>query len=131
MNKLLCRTIILGVLFAQPVSASELTYQPVNPAFGGFAANADWLLATAEAQRDEETSLTDPREDFASQVSRFLLSNIASNISNQILGEDAADSGVFVIDGTTIEFANDGTNVDVTISSPTGSTTLQIPSPTF
>lgn len=131
MKQLLCITGLLAVLLAQPAQASEITYQPVNPAFGGFAGNADWLLATAEAQRKEENTSTDPREDFASQVSRFLLSNIASNISNQILGEDAADSGIFIIDGTTIEFNNDGTNVDVTISSPTGSTTLQIPSPTF
>lgn len=116
---------------AATVQASELRYQPVNPSFGGFPGNADGLMRSAEAQKDTDDSLSDAREDFGSQVTRYLLSNIASNISEAILGEDAAASGIFTVEGTTIEFTNNGTVVDIIITNASGSTQLQIPAPTF
>lgn len=113
------------------VSASEMRYQAVNPAFGGYPGNGDYLMRTADAQKPTKSSLGDPRETFGAQVTRYLLSSIAANISSQILGEDAADSGIFVLQDTTIEFNRVGSIVNVTITNATGSTNLQLPVQTF
>jgi hypothetical protein len=41
-----------GILAAATasVSASQLTYKPVNPSFGGDPQNGNWLLSQASAQ---------------------------------------------------------------------------------
>jgi|SRR5665213_2103487 len=42
--------IILAVPLVGAASASQLTYAPVNPTFGGNPLNGNYLLSTAQAQ---------------------------------------------------------------------------------
>lgn len=135
------RTTLLGslvgaglLLAALPAAASELIYQPVNPSFGGNPFNGSYLLSIANAQNlylPERTRLS-PIQDFERRVQSALLGRIASEITNQILGEDAKDSGVFQIDSTRIEFQYVGDEVFISISDGAGgSTEIIIPAPTF
>ena len=46
-----CLTIFAGaILVCGPASATQLTYTPVNPTFGGSGLNGSYLLSVGEAQ---------------------------------------------------------------------------------
>lgn len=124
----------LLIALATPALASELVYQPVNPNFGGNSFNGAYLQALANAQNlhlPEEASRS-PLEDFQRRVQSALLGRIASEITNQILGEDALNSGTFNIDSTTVFFEHIGGEVHIVITDGLGgSTEITIPEPTF
>jgi curli production assembly/transport component CsgF len=72
----------------------ELKYEPINPNFGGNPFNGAYLLNNGTAQRQFRAPRRqrDPVEDFSNSISSSLLNKISREISDQILGEDAADS---------------------------------------
>lgn len=76
------RNLLTLALFGYAVSAmgQQLTYRPVNPAFGGDTFNYQWLLSSANAQNDF-TQDANSREDQTS------LSNFAESLNRQILGQ--------------------------------------------
>jgi curli production assembly/transport component CsgF len=80
--------IVLTVaLSATSGQATEIVYQPVNPAFGGMPGNGAALLNTALAQR-KETSGTKPKtalEQFTETLQRSILSRISSAMSSSIV----------------------------------------------
>jgi len=59
----------------------QLSYKPINPAFGGETFNYQWLLSSANAQN----SFTDP--DAASRDDESSLSAFSENLNNQILSQ--------------------------------------------
>lgn len=117
--------------------ASELTYQPVNPNFGGNPFNYQPLLNSAIEQNhfQEPTTATtrDPLADFERSLQSRLLSRLSSDIADAIFGEDAADQGSFTVGDTIIDFINDGSIVTVVLTDGAtgGSTTIQLPVPSF
>ena len=72
------------VLFPLFLSAQEMVYKPVNPAFGGDTFNYQWLLSSANAQNtfEEESdfSFGDESEldNFTESLNRQLLNKITS-----------------------------------------------------
>ena len=83
--------------------AGSLTYQPVNPSFGGSPLNGPWLLQQGQAQNEFERKekkksqllspsgrgeLT-PGQQFARQLQGQLYGSLANKITEAIFGENA------------------------------------------
>ena len=118
-------SIILSVssisLLSLNSSASPIVYQPTNPSFGGNPFNSSHYINLANEQKSFSSARSsiasrDPLEDFSRTVQRSLLSRLSQNISDSILGDDAQDSGTFLVGDTQIFFENDGTNISIDVS---------------
>ena len=137
---------IVALLTSGVASASPLTYQPNNPSFGGSPLNGSWLLqqgtsqniyvrqeqqAQALAQRiaqaQQTQTATSTANNFAAIINARLLAAVADRITNAIFGENAQQSGTFVVQGTTIAFQQIGANVQITVNDGTSVSTVQVP----
>lgn len=101
---------LLFLVFAYTASnAQQLTYKPINPAFGGDTFNYQWLIQSAEAQN----KFTDPADDLVDEISeldsfteglnRQLLSGFSRQILNLQLGDQELRPGVFTIGSYEVE----------------------------
>lgn len=130
---LACCTLI--ALLSTATHASELRYKPVNPSFGGSSFNSSHLFATADANNHykEPRENYNSIENFSRTITNSLLSRISSEISEQIYGENAQDSGTFLIGDTKVDFNRQDGQIFVNINDlGTGATTtVEIPAPTF
>lgn len=130
--------------------AGQLEYTPVNPLFGGSPLNGSYLLGQASANNfmftqspaskqaaaaaaAKSATTQNPVQQFQSQITSSLLSQIAYQVSQEIIGPHAQDSGKFNLNGEIISFSRDGGQVTINIVDSTtgGTTTIQIPVPTF
>ncbi len=130
-------------LLADPAAiASQLTYTPVNPSFGGSPFNGAYVLGQATANnykflqnKSAQAQQTGPSsvQQFQQQITSALLSQIATQVSQEILGENAKTSGTFNINGEVIQFNRAGgqVNIAITDAASGGVTNIQIPVPTF
>lgn len=87
--------------------SQQLTYEPINPAFGGDTFNYQWLLSSANAQN----SFEDPsaaREDrtslgqFAENLNRQLLNQLSRGLFDNQLGE-GLEEGTFTFGSLSLE----------------------------
>lgn len=89
-------------------SAQDLSYQPINPRFGGNPFNSNHLLGEANAQnkyRDPNDASNQSQADlFAQQLQSRLLSALSSQVVDAIFGADPQQSGVIKFGGQTIRF---------------------------
>ncbi len=128
--------VFLGSFLLAPVdrsSARDITYTPVSPAFGGSPLNGSYILGLAGANNDRYTesprsrrerqareaalgSTSDPVQMFQRQITASLLTQIATSIGQQILGENARDSGTFSVGGTVVNFRREGGQVKIDIA---------------
>ena len=129
--------------------ARDLVYTPVSPSFGGSPLNGSYVLGLAAAnnyqytespeakkQRRTQQALqgdTSPAAQFERQITASLLSQVASTIGQQILGENARNSGTFAVGSTTVNFNRVGgqVNIDIVEGSTGARTNIQIPVPQF
>ncbi len=130
-----------GVVFgffllpADITTATELVWTPVNPSFGGLAYNADWLLASANAQnkyadRQQPTDrVGDLIQDFNANVQRQILSRLADRIVSKAFGEEGLEGGFYDLGDFTVDVGADVSGINVVlINKSSGSqTTIQIP----
>lgn len=128
--------LVAGLIMAPVAGADELRYHPVNPSFGGSPFNGANLLNNAQEQRQfdaPEKPRASALEEFQDNVTRALMSDISRKISDQILGEDAKDSGTFSVGSTTVNFHRQGPDViiDMNDSSTGGQTQITLPVPTY
>lgn len=142
---LLCAVGLIAAGLA-PAAAGPLTYQPTNPSFGGSPLNGGWLQSQATAQniyiRKKETSralaqaalqaqqvqsATSPASNFAAIINSRLLAAVADRITTAIFGENAQQSGTFVVQGTTIAFRQVNGNVEITVNDGTSTSTVTVP----
>lgn len=113
--------------------AQDMTYQPINPTFGGNPFNSSHLLGLANAQNDRKdptaTSSNSEADVFARQLQSRLLSALSSQIVDAIFGENPQQSGTISFGGQTINFVRDLENVTLTITNDgTGQvTTIVVP----
>lgn len=135
---------LIACLMAGSAGASDLVYQPTSPSFGGSPLNGTYVLGLSGAnnyrfnenprtrQRNQGLG-TDPVQQFRTQVTSSLLSQIASQIGQQILGENARDSGTFNLSGTIVDFNRAGGQININVrDTVSGSqTAIQIPVPNF
>jgi len=94
---LLFATGLMGALFlnVSAVSAQEMVWRPLNPAFGGNPGNYGWMLNSANTQNlHEETRESgfqrDPLADFQNSLQRQVLSQLTRDIVRREFGEGEA-----------------------------------------
>ncbi len=137
-----------AVFTGLPASARDLVYQPVSPSFGGSPLNGSYVLGLAGANnfnhtenpraraerraQDAVNGANDPVQQFSRQITSSLLSQIATTIGQQIIGENARDRGTFNLNGTVVNFNRVGGQINIDIAEPTGGrTNIQIPVPQY
>jgi curli production assembly/transport component CsgF len=117
------------------LSAQQLTYKPINPAFGGDTFNYQWLLQSAESQNrftdpaldrnaDEQSEL----DSFADGLNRQLLSQLSRALLNsQIDLSNGLEPGTFSFGNLEVEVLDslDGLVVNI-LDTSTGDTTQVI-----
>lgn len=117
MKKLLLFIFILTSYFCV---GQQLTYTPINPAFGGETFNYQWLLSSANAQN----SFTDPSlslnnessslEDFTETLNRQILSQLSRSLFETQLG-DSLQEGNFTFGSLALEIYDSAEGLVVNI----------------
>ena len=139
---LLCFCAVLLGPACAPVTAGSIVYTPVNPQFGGSPLNGSTLLALGQAQNLPQlfatqraaaasklagTTSQTPGQIFAQQLTSQLYSSLANEITSSIFGPNAQNSGTFSFQGTTINFARNGANIDISINDGQTITNVTVP----
>lgn len=127
---------IAVVVLTSPCFAQDITYQPVNPSFGGNPFNSSHLLGIANAQNDyrdpRTVASTNSQADiFARQLQSRLLSALSSQIVDAIFGENPQQSGTIQFGGQTIDFVRGLEEVTLTITNDESGEVTTIVIPTF
>ena len=116
-------------------SAQDLSYQPINPRFGGNPFNSNHLLAEANAQnkyKDPNDPSNDTQADiFARQLQSQLLSSLSSQVTNAIFGPNPQQNGTIQFGGQTINFVRGLDSVTLTITDNRTGKVTQITIPTL
>lgn len=116
--------------------AGTLVYAPTNPTFGGNPLNGSYLFNNAQVQNQFTQSATSaatgstaltPGQIFAQQLTSQLYSSLANKITQAIFGENAATSGSFSFEGTTITYAQAGGNINISINDGQTITNVSVP----
>ncbi|MDR9393807.1 MAG: curli assembly protein CsgF [Roseovarius sp.] len=129
-------------------SAGDLTFQFINPSFGGNPGNSGHLLSIANAQREATASdaddgdgvlgtgddtgddARDSRADlFVRQLEGRLLSALSAEVTDAIFGEDPQDQGTVEFGDTTITFERtpEAITLDIIDLLDGTSTTISVP----
>lgn len=134
------RSVLLGgglllTFWSPSASAQDITYQPVNPTFGGNPFNSGHLLGVANAQNDyrdpRSTSNQSQADIFARQLQSRLLSALSSQIVDAIFGEDPQERGTITFGGQRIDFVRSLTEVTLKITNLETGEVTEIVIPTF
>ena len=140
MNKLqqLLILFFLGACFID-VSAQQLVYRPINPAFGGDTFNYSWLLSSAQAQDstvDPDATSTGSSfqratslETFQQQLNSQLLSQLSRNLVTSQFGEEGLDDGAYSIGSLEVNVVTglDGVTISILDINTGESTEVIIP----
>jgi curli production assembly/transport component CsgF len=124
---------VISCCLASAASAQDITYQPIDPTFGGNPFNSAHLLGIANSQNDykdpKATANSSQADIFARQLQSRLLSALSSQIVDAIFGDNPQESGTISFGGQTINFVRSLTEVTLTITdNDTGEvTTIVIP----
>lgn len=125
----------VAVLAGSPALAQDLTYEPINPSFGGNPFNSAHLLGIANAQNDfkdpKSTSNRSEADIFARQLQSRLLSALSSQIVDAIFGENPQQQGTISFGGQTIDFFRDLDSVTLNITNDETGEVTEIVIPTF
>lgn len=128
-------TLVSAALAAAPASAQDVTYQPIDPSFGGNPFNSAHLLGVANAQNDykdpKSTANSSQADIFARQLQSRLLSALSSQIVDAIFGDNPQQSGTIKFGGQTITFDRGLTDVTLTITDDDTGEVTTIIVPTF
>ena len=142
MRTVLATVFFSTILFTQ-ATAGELRHTWRSPAFSGVGYSSHVLTienlthqrkadikakeesARREAEREaENTNINKFMKNFESRV----YAELSKQLSEQLFGESASDSGTINILGNTIEYTSDGTNLTMTVTEASGTTTtLTVP----
>lgn len=134
---LLLVTAITAIITAAPADAQDLTYEPINPTFGGNPFNSSHLLGIANAQNDfrdprsTSSSSNSQADIFARQLQSRLLSALSSQIVDAIFGENPQESGTIAFGGQTITFVRSLEDVTLNITNDETGEVTTIVIPTF
>ena len=132
--------IALTLAAALPLRASELTYTPTNPSFGGNPFNSAHLFALANAQnqykddgsnRSRSASTQTQAELFVRQLELRLLSSLAGQVTDAIFGENSQDQGEIVFGDQTISFVRGLEAISITIADASTGDVTEISVPTL
>lgn len=118
---------LLLLALSHAVAASELTYKPVNPNFGGNPLNGNYLLGNAQAQNDKKdpdsrrSGYTPPSdlERFSSSLESRLLSQLLTDIEN-------GSEGGLETDDFSVSIVDDGVGLSILITDKNTNETTEI-----
>ena len=137
----------LSMLLINKAFADEMVHQFKNPSFSGIGTSAHYL--TIENQefsrkmsiKEELKALQDQikRDKENTTLARFirnLESRIYAQLSRQLVdnlfGETPMTEGTFALEGSTISYTSDGTNITLTVLDQDGTTTtITIPAVSY
>lgn len=123
--------LVLLFLIGIKASAQQLTYQAVNPNFGGNYLNYSWLLSSANAQNpfDNDDTKAGLNSSVISGYSDTIKRQILNQLTRNLFGEDnqsgdGSEEGTFELGGLiiTIEDIRGGSVITI-IDSETGEST--------
>ncbi len=130
--------LLLGLLNSQ---AQDFVYTPVNPAFGGSFYNYSWMLSSAEAQNSYEAETDDEDyysyddsntlDDFVESLNSQILSQLSLQIVSQQFGEDALETGTYILGDYQIDIGDGGSGLKITILDNTSGATTTVEVPYF
>ena len=114
---------------------AEITYQPINPSFGGNPFNSSHLLGIANGQNNytdpKSTANTSDADLFARQLQSRLLSALSSQITDAIFGPNPQERGTITFGGQTISFVRSLDSVQLAITNNSSGEVTNIEIPTF
>ena len=126
-----------GVLAVPSAGATDLLYTLQSPSFGGTngAALSDaQLQASLKAQHQaalaaaaRPATTVDPNAAFISAITSQLTGLVAESIAQKIANSQNGQAGTIQSGDVVITYSNSDGELNVTITSPSGSTTLSIP----
>lgn len=111
---------LIFLLFSCLGFGQQLTYKPINPAFGGDTFNYQWLLSSANAQNSFEDPQGLGREQgseldrFAENLNRQLLNQISRNLFSAQFGEGIQE-GTFTFGSLSLEVFESGEGLVINI----------------
>lgn len=104
---------IIAFLFMSPLfmTAQELVYKPVNPAFGGDTFNYQWLLNSANAQNtfEEKSDFSfgdeSDLDNFTNSLNRQLLNKLTSDLFREQFGDGDLQPGTYMFGSLVLEIS--------------------------
>jgi len=132
------RAMILALLVSSPAQATEIVFQFKNPSFSGVNTGAQWLtIENQEASRKKaiqdkiEADLkAQALEEKNSILNRFMnnlqsriYSQLAQQLTNNLFGQMGGQSGEFILDGNTIKYEKNDTEIKLVIVDINGNQT--------
>jgi len=131
------KLLLISLLLATPVKASEITFQFKNPSFSGNGTGAQWLtIENQESSRrksiqdkieaDLKAKATEEKNSILNRFMNNLQSRIYSQLAAQLttnLFSSKAETGSFNLDGNTINYEKTLDTINLTITDVNGTTT--------
>jgi hypothetical protein len=132
-------TLIGDLLFCSPPAhATDLNYVLQSPSFGGTNGTALQMAqfnqslvaqqAAAKAAAAKQAIPPDPNAAFVNAIISQLNGIVAQTIAQKIANSTNGQAGTIQSGNVTITYVNSDGQLSVTITTPTGTTTLTIPS---
>jgi len=128
---------LIPFLFIFPLflSAQEMVYTPINPAFGGNTFNYQWLLSAANAQNTFEEKSDFSYEDdteldrFKESLNRQLLNKISSDLFREQFGDGDLQPGTYMFGSMVLEISptSDGLLINILDTQTGDQTQIIIP----
>jgi len=135
-HKLTLTIFLFLILLAASVSGQQLTFQFVNPNFGGpNVYNYNWMLSSAQAQNSmtESSGLdsyyNDPLKDFQESLNRQLLSQLSRQLVENTFGDTEITEGRYELGNYVIDVSPGADGIQVSIFDVVGGgeTTITVP----
>lgn len=142
-----CRTVVVAAALelaaaAMPARATDLHYTLMSPSFGGtdsgpyqmeqaqdaLIAGKKAATAAAAAAAAQSVVAANPYAPLINAITSQLTALVAYNIASEIANAKPGAAGTIQSGNVSITYVNSDGEISVTITSPTGSTTLVIPS---
>ncbi len=106
---------------AARLSAQEMVYKPINPAFGGDTFNYQWLLSSAEAQNpftegaDYTYEQQSEIDSFTESLNRQLLNKLTSDLFKEQFGEGKIEEGTYMFGSLVLDItpSSDGLLINI------------------
>lgn len=134
--KSLKNSLLLALLLSPFIlSAQEMVYKPINPAFGGDTFNYQWLLSSANAQNTFEDksgySYDDKSEieNFTESLNRQLLNKLTSDLFQEQFGDGDLTPGTYMFGSLVLEISpsSDGLLINILDTQTGDQTQITIP----
>jgi membrane protease subunit (stomatin/prohibitin family) len=129
--------VVVLLASAGPAKATDLLYSLMSPNLGGnnpAALATEQLTKSLQAQHAAaqaaaaRAATTDPTQQFQNAIISQLTGLVAQNIAQKISGSKNGDAGVIRSGNVSVSYVNSDGQLSVTITTPTGSTSVSLPS---